>query len=75
MQLQQGFAIDETGFRVKSHSSNRRAQMSALGQRGTLGHVRMMSALPPKADINHFRSAVAKREPHVQLIGPREDDG
>ena len=26
-------------------------QMSALGQKQTLGHVRIMSALPPKADI------------------------
>jgi hypothetical protein len=25
--------------------------MSALGQKRTLGHVRLMSALPPKADI------------------------
>jgi hypothetical protein len=25
--------------------------MSALGQKRTLGHVRIMSALPPKADI------------------------
>jgi hypothetical protein len=25
--------------------------MSALGQKRTLGHVRAMSALPPKADI------------------------
>ena len=25
--------------------------MSALGQKRTLGHLRLMSALPPKADI------------------------
>jgi len=30
--------------------------MSALGQKQTLGHVRIMSALPPKADITlHVR--------------------
>jgi hypothetical protein len=29
--------------------------MSALGQKRTSGHVRVMSALPPKADIRHRR--------------------
>jgi hypothetical protein len=33
--LQQGFATDEMGFRVKLHSSNRAARMSALGQKQT----------------------------------------
>ena len=27
--------------------------MSALGQKQTLGMVRLMSALPPKADMDH----------------------
>ena len=30
----------------------RRSAMSALGQKQTLVHVRVMSALPPKADID-----------------------
>ena len=38
-------------FRVRLHSSSREARMSALGQKQTLGMVRLMSALPPKADI------------------------
>src|SRR3974377_2145233 len=33
--LHQGFAIDEMGFPIKLHSSNREARMSALGQNGT----------------------------------------
>jgi hypothetical protein len=33
--------------------------MSALGQKQTLGKVRLMSALPPKADI-------AERDRHVR---------
>jgi hypothetical protein len=33
------------------HHSKIRPLMSALGQKRTLGHVRVMSALPPKADI------------------------
>jgi hypothetical protein len=32
-------------------SGLRRRRMSALGQKQTLGKVRLMSALPPKADI------------------------
>jgi len=36
---------------VKPHSSNLELPMSALGQKRTLEHVRVMSALPPKADI------------------------
>jgi hypothetical protein len=39
------------GFRDKLHSSNREARMSALGQKQTLAHVGVMSALSPKADI------------------------
>jgi hypothetical protein len=51
-QLQQGFATDGMGFRVKLHSSNREAQMSALGQK-QISHSKIaMSALPPKADIS-----------------------
>ena len=33
------------------HSINPEPLMSALGQKRTLGHLRLMSALPPKADI------------------------
>jgi hypothetical protein len=49
--LQQGFAIDEMRFQGKLHGSNPEPLMSALGQKQTLGHLRAMSALPPKADI------------------------
>jgi hypothetical protein len=28
--------------------------MSALGQKQTSAHVRVMSALPPKADMDHY---------------------
>src|SRR5215469_9721894 len=38
-------------IQVKNELSHRRTGMSALGQKRTLGHVRAMSALPPKADI------------------------
>src|SRR3974390_2131729 len=41
------------GFRVSLHGSNPEPPMSALGQKQTLQSVRPMSALPPKADINH----------------------
>jgi hypothetical protein len=60
--LQQGFAIEEMGFRVKLHSSNRKAQMSALGQKQTSEHVRAMSALPPIADIYNLQ-----RKPRREL--------
>jgi hypothetical protein len=49
--LQQGFAIDEMGFRVSLQRSNLKPSTSALGQKPTLGKARSMSALPPKADI------------------------
>jgi hypothetical protein len=52
MGLQQGFATTGMGFRVKLHGNNFEAPMSALGQKQTLQHVRAMSALPPKADID-----------------------
>jgi hypothetical protein len=50
-QLQQGFVTDGMGFRVKLRGSNIEPPMSALGQKQTLAHVRVMSALPPKVDI------------------------
>jgi hypothetical protein len=34
------------------HGSNPEPLMSALGQKQTSEHVQLMSALPPKADIN-----------------------
>ena len=44
--------INEMGFSgVRLHGSNPEPLMSALGQNRTLAHVRVMSALPPKADI------------------------
>jgi hypothetical protein len=46
--------------------------MSALGQKQTSEHVRVMSALPPKADIaeleEHVRF-VPKTGPSNQLVG------
>jgi hypothetical protein len=50
-QLQQGFATDEMGFRVRLHGSNPEPLMSALDQKQTLAFVRVISALPPIADI------------------------
>jgi len=50
-QITAGFATGGMGFRVKLHSSNRKARMSAMGQKQTSEQVRAMSALPPKADI------------------------
>src|SRR6516164_10471994 len=41
----------EWGSRISLHGSNPKTVMSALGQKRTLEHVRVMSALPPKADI------------------------
>jgi len=38
------------GSGVRLHSSNLGPPMSALGQKQTSAHVRVMSALPPKAD-------------------------
>jgi hypothetical protein len=52
MGLQQGFANGEMGFRVRLHGSNPLPLMSALGQKQTLRKVRLMSALPPIADID-----------------------
>jgi hypothetical protein len=41
----------EIGSRVSLHGSNPEPLMSALGQKRTLRRVSVMSALPPKADI------------------------
>ena len=46
--LQHGMA----GHKMVLRRSNMRKRMSALGQKQTLGKVRLMSALPPKADID-----------------------
>ena len=40
---------------------------SALGQKRTFGYVRVMSALPPKADIRAIRSAF--RAEAIQEVG------
>jgi hypothetical protein len=73
--LQQGFAggrvvpggggSTKWGSGVKLHGSNREALMSAMGQKQTSGKVRMMSALPPIADI-------AERDRHVRFV-PKAD--
>jgi len=49
--LQQGFVTDEMGLAGELHSSDPEPLMSALGQKRTLGQLRVMSALPPKADM------------------------
>ena len=41
------------GFGVYLHGSNGEPLMSALGQKQTLGKVRLMSTLPQKADMDH----------------------
>jgi hypothetical protein len=40
------------GFGAKLHGNNLEPPMSALGQKQTLGKARLMSALPPKADMD-----------------------
>ena len=40
------------GSRVILRGNNPQDRMSALGQKQALGHLRAMSALPPKADID-----------------------
>jgi hypothetical protein len=42
----------EWGSRASLHGSNLEPPMSALGQKLTSKHVRVMSALPPKADVS-----------------------
>jgi len=43
------FAIENSGA---EHTQTGRCPMSALGQKQTSAHVRVMSALPPKADMD-----------------------
>src|SRR5215472_15402633 len=43
--------LTEWGPEVILRGSNPQGRMSALGQKQTSAHVRVMSALPPKADI------------------------
>jgi len=54
-QLQQGFATDGMGFRVKLRGSNFEPLMSALGHKRTFSGLCAMPALPPKADIDRWR--------------------
>jgi hypothetical protein len=51
LQLQQGFATGEMGFRGQFAGHQPEPFMSALGQKQTSRHLQPMSALPPKADI------------------------
>ena len=44
------------GSGVSLHGSKPEPLMSALGQKQTSAHVRVMSALPPKADMRTQRS-------------------
>src|SRR6516164_967671 len=52
---------------VKLHRSNPELPTSALGQKRTSAHLRVMSALPPKADIR-------RRELDVRFV-PKADIG
>jgi hypothetical protein len=57
-----GFVLSRGRYRTKVHriaSHQIAAVMSALGQKQTLGKVRLMSALPPEGDI-------AERDPNVR---------
>jgi hypothetical protein len=65
LRLQQGFWTGETTLAVSLHGTNPEPLMSALGQKQTLRHVRVMSALPPKADIRC-------RDRHVPFV-PKAD--
>ena len=47
--------------RISLHGINRELPMSALGQKRTWQCIRVMSALPPKADIH-------RRERHVRFV-------
>ena len=49
--LQQRFASGGMGLHDRLRRNNLNDRMSALGQKQTLAHLRVMSALPPKADI------------------------
>jgi hypothetical protein len=51
------------------HSSNFDPLMSALGQKQTLGKVRLMSALPPIADIRHSNCDVCFGQKRTFGIG------
>src|SRR5262249_4207482 len=46
-----GLGLAKWGSGVSLHGSSPEPLMSALGQKQTSGHLRSMSALPPKADI------------------------
>ena len=46
-----GICEPRNGARGQVHGSNPEPPMSALGQKQTFGKARLMSALPPKADI------------------------
>jgi hypothetical protein len=51
VRLQQGFAPSKMGFQVKLQGNNFKPPMSALGHKRISEQVRIMSALPPEADI------------------------
>ena len=54
------------GSGVSLHGSNPELSMSALGQEQTSQHVRLMSALPPKADIAGVRLGQATLDQWVE---------
>ena len=67
VQLQQGFATGVMRADRQFDGKNYRDRMSALGHKRTLECVRVMSALPPKADIverDHLVPAVKRHGSH-----------
>jgi len=58
----------EWGSRISLHGSNPKTVMSALGQKQTFKRLRLMSALPPKADIKtDLRNPLAKMQRIFEL--------
>ena len=58
MRLQQGFTTGGMGSNRLLRRNNPQDRMSALGQKRTSAHLRIMSALPPKADMDQHGSDV-----------------
>ena len=52
------WGLAKWGSRVSLYGSNPKPLMSDLGQKRTLKRLRLMSALPPKADITQHGSNV-----------------
>src|SRR5262249_13540994 len=62
--------VDGFEFRHRAFSV---APMSALGQKQTSAHVRVTSALPPKADIRQRRLCANSRHAPTSALSPGAD--